>query len=283
MLMIDIIKDTLLDTIKLIPFLFIAFLIIEIIEHKLTDKNKTIIRKSGKYGPIAGGVLGVIPQCGFSTMATNLYITRIISLGTLISIYLSCSDEMLPIMLSRKVNLIIVLKILLIKMIIGIISGSIIDFVMRRKNNYKFNYDILAEEHSHCNNKKIIISSLNHTIKIGVFILGINFLLNLLFYYVGEDILAKFLLGNNIFCSFITSLIGLIPNCGSSVMITELYLNNIIGLGPTMAGLLSGSGVALFILFKSNKNLKENMLILLLVYGIGVLSGIVIEVISLLF
>lgn len=280
--MLDIIKDTVIDTIKLIPFLFIAFVIIEIIEHKLSNQNKEII-KSGKYGPIVGGILGIIPQCGFSTMATNLYVTRIISLGTLISIYLSCSDEMLPILLSKKADISIIIKILLIKVTISIISGLIIDFIITRinKQNIRFDNDICTKEHCHCDDKNIIKSSIYHTTKITIFILLINFILNFIFFYIGEEKLSNILLNNNIFTSFITGIIGLIPNCASSVMITELYLNNIISIGPTVAGLLSGSGVAIFILFKNNKNMKENTFILILLYSIAVISGILIELIGL--
>lgn len=280
--MLDIIIDTLKDTIKLLPFLFIAFIIIEVIEHRLSNKNKGIIKKSGKYGPVFGGILGVIPQCGFSTMATNLYVTRIVSLGTLVSIYLSCSDEMLPILLSRKVDISIIISILFIKMAIGIISGIIIDVVMRKikKINNKFVYDICDEENCHCDKHNIIKSSLSHTLKIGFFVLLINFILNMVFFYVGEDFLSKILLNGNVLSSFVIGLIGLIPNCGSSVIITELYLNGAISLGATLAGLLAGSGVSLFVLFKTNKILKENLLILGLVYGIGAISGMVIDILD---
>ena len=162
----EIILDTLLDSLKIIPFLFIAFLIIELIEHKLTNKNKEIITKSKKIGPIIGSLLGVIPQCGFSVMATNLYITRIITLGTLISIYLSTSDEMLIIMLSKKVEITLILKILLIKIFFGIIYGVIIDKILNNKKE-KENYQICDEEHCECSHG-IILSSLKHTIHITI-------------------------------------------------------------------------------------------------------------------
>ena len=164
----EIILDTLLDSLKIIPFLFIAFLIIELIEHKLTNRNKEIITKSKKIGPIIGSLLGVIPQCGFSVMATNLYITRIITLGTLISIYLSTSDEMLIIMLSKKVEITLILKILLIKIFFGIIYGVIIDKILNNKKE-KENYQICDEEHCECSHG-IISSSLKHTIHITIFI-----------------------------------------------------------------------------------------------------------------
>ena len=279
--MLDIILDTLLDTLKLIPFLFIAFLIIELIEHKLSDKNKNIIKKSGKYGPVIGGLLGAIPQCGFSVMATNLYVTRIISIGTLVSIYLSCSDEMLPILISENAPYNIIISILLIKISIGIISGIIIDLIYRNNKN-KFDYDICDHEHCHCDKENIFKSSLIHTLKISLFILIINFILNSLFHYGGEELLSNILLKNSILSSFMTCIIGLIPNCGASVLITELYINNVITLGATIAGLLSGSGVAILVLFRTNNNIKDSLKILLLVYGIGVISGIIIDLIMML-
>lgn len=280
--MLDIILDTLLDTLKLMPFLFIAFLIIELIEHKLNNENKKVLTKSKKYGVILGSLLGVIPQCGFSVMATNLYITRIITLGTLISIYLSTSDEMLPILISQKVAPSIIIKILLIKVLFAIIYGIIIDFIISKtKKKEQENYQICDEEHCHCENG-IFKSALKHTLNISIFILIINFIINIIFTYIGEDFLSKLFLKDTIFSPFITSLIGLIPNCGASVILTELYLNNAINLSSLISGLLTGSGTALIVLFKGNKSVKENLLIVLLLYLLGAFSGIIIELIELL-
>ena len=280
--MLDIILDTLLDTLKLMPFLFIAFLIIELIEHKLNNKNKKVLTKSKKYGVILGSLLGVIPQCGFSVMATNLYITRIITLGTLISVYLSTSDEMLPILISQKAEPSIIIKILLIKVLFAIIYGIIIDFIISKtKKKEQENYQICDEEHCHCENG-IFKSALKHTLNISIFILIINFIINIIFTYVGEDFLSKLFLKDTIFSPFITSLIGLIPNCGASVILTELYLNNAINLSSLISGLLTGSGTALIVLFKGNKSVKENLLIVLLLYLLGAFSGIIIELIELL-
>lgn len=275
--MTDIILDTLIDTLKLIPFLFITFLIIEVIEHKLNNKN--IISKSKKYGPLIGSLLGAIPQCGFSVMATNLYITRIITLGTLISIYLSTSDEMLPILISENINITTIIVIILIKVIFAIIYGIIIDLILSKKQRKqeKENYSICDEEHCHCE-KGIFIPALKHTLNITIFIMIITFIINIIFSFVGEDILSKILLKNSIFSPFITSLIGLIPNCASSVMLTELYINNAINVSSLISGLLTGSGAALLILFKSNKNIKENIKILFILYILGVLSGIILEI-----
>ena len=277
----EIILDTILDSLKLIPFLFVAFLIIELIEHKLTDKNKNILTKSKKIGPILGSLLGAVPQCGFSVMATNLYVTRIITLGTLISIYLSTSDEMLIVMLSENIDISIIIKIILIKIIFGIIYGLIIDKIaINKKTKEEENYEICNDEHCDCKHG-IVLSSIKHTLHITLFIFIITLILNIIFNYVGEDYLSKIFLTNTIFGTFITSLIGLIPNCASSVILTELYINNSISIGALIGGLLTSSGASLLVLFKNNKNIKENLKIVSLLYSLGVISGIIIELITL--
>ncbi len=274
----SIIIDTLLDTVKLVPFLFVAFLIIEYVEHKLSSKTENIIKKSGKYSPLLGSFLGLIPQCGFSVVATNLYITRIISLGTLIAIYLSTSDEMLPIMISHNVDIKIIILILLCKFVIAFIFGYLIDFIFRKKRNDDKIYDICHDEHCGCEESdNLFKSSLIHTIKTVIYLLIITFIINLLFTYVGEQYLSNLLYKNRLIGPLIASLIGLIPNCGASIMITELYLSNTISFASTLSGLLTSSGVALLVLFKSNKNFKENLSILATLYFIGVIVGLLIE------
>ena len=279
--MIDIIVDTIIDVLKLIPFLFVAFLLIEVLEHKLTSKNKNIITKSKKFGPVIGSLLGIIPQCGFSVMGTNLYITRIISLGTLFSIYLSTSDEMLPILISEKANIKIILQIILTKIFFGMFYGILIDLILRKrkKKQDKTNYEICDKEHCHCE-KGILISSIKHTLNIVVFLFITTFIINIVFHYVGEDYLSKVLLKGTILGPFITSLIGLIPNCGASIILTELYLNNAISLSSLIAGLLTGSGTALIVLFKENKNIKENIFIICLLHTLGVISGLILELLN---
>lgn len=282
----DIILDTLIDSVKLLPFLFVTFLIMEYIEHKFSAKSKDKISKAGKFGPIIGGILGAIPQCGFSVMATNLYATRIISIGTLISIYLSTSDEMLPILISEKAAITVIFKFLAIKIIIGMLCGLVIDFILRKKekkhkdeNKIK---DFCDEHHCNCSHS-IIKSSLKHTLNIMIFLIVITFFLNVGFYYLGYDKISKLFLKDNLFSSFISSLIGLIPNCASSVILTKLYLEGVISFASCLSGLLTSSGVALLLLFKVNENKKENLKILLTVYLIGSLSGFIIELVNLLF
>lgn len=268
------------DTLKVVPFLFIAFFVIESIEHKYSNKFKNVIRKSNKLGPILGSLFGLVPQCGFSVVATNFYITRVISLGTLISIYLSTSDEMLPIMLSHGVNVKIILLFLSIKFVFGFLFGFIIDVIFKNKFN-KFNYDLCDVEHCDCEHG-LLKSSLKHTINIFIFILVTTVCVNILFGFFGEDIVSKIFLKDSLFGPFIGALIGLIPNCAASVALTELFLNNAIGIGTCVAGLLTGSGVAILVLLKTNKNIKENVFIVSSLYLIGVLVGIFIDLLSIL-
>ena len=274
--MLDIILETLIDTLKLMPFLFVAFLIMEYIEHTFKNTSKNKLNKAGKFGPIIGSILGAVPQCGFSVMATNLYATRIISLGTLISIYLSTSDEMLPILISEGTSFSIILKILFIKIIIGMLAGFVIDFILRKKEKRLEIKDFCDEEHCDCDHG-LFKSTIKHTLNITLFIFVFSFILHVALHYLGEEKLGIVLLKDSIFSPFLSSLLGLIPNCASSVVITELYLNGAISFASCIAGLLTGSGVALALLFKVNKNIKENLSIITTLYLIGSISGLIIE------
>lgn len=277
--MLDVIIDTLLDSIKLLPFLFLTFLLIELFEHKFSEKSKNLTLKSGKFGPLIGSVFGIIPQCGFSVAATNLYVTRIISIGTLFAVYLSTSDEMIPILIAEHAPLYLLLKILIIKFILGMIYGFIIDFILRKKEKPK--YDICDHENCDCKDN-ILLASLKHTLNIFIFILVFTFVIDLIMHFLGENYLQMIFLKNNIFGSFITSLVGLIPNCASSVIITELYLKSAISFGALLGGLLTGAGVAILVLIKEC-NKKETLKIIGGLYLIGAISGVIIDLVLKLF
>lgn len=280
--MLDVILDTLIDAIKLLPFLFITYLLMEYIEHKMKHKSKETIQKSGKLGPFFGSLLGIFPQCGFSVSATNLYAGRVITLGTLIAVYLSTSDEMLPIFISEAVSPVIILKILAIKLVIGMIAGFIIDLVInvlaKNKREEKENIEhVCEEEHCHCNENGILKSSIHHTLNIFAYIIVISFIINTIVHFVGEETIANLLLNKPIIGPLVSALIGLIPNCAASVIITNMYLQKVISFGSMMAGLLTGAGIGLAVLFKTNNEIKENMKIVVLLYSIGVIVGIVID------
>ena len=283
--MFEVIQETIIDVIKLIPFLFITYLIMEYIEHKTSEKAKKTIKKAGKWGCVWGSFLGIFPQCGFSASATNLYAARVITLGSLISVYLSTSDEMLPILISEAVPFSTILKILIIKLIIGMISGILIDVFLRIKNKGKEDeekiVDLCEEEHCHCDHNGIIKSSIKHTINITLFILVVSFIINVFIKLIGEETISHLLLNRPILGPMVAGLIGLIPNCVSSVTLTQMYLQNLITSATMISGLLVGAGVGLAVLFKINKKIKENIKIVILLYSIGVISGIVLEFIGL--
>lgn len=272
-----IILETIIDSVKLLPFLFVTFLLIELFEHRFTKKSKNLIQKNKKLGPIFGSLLGIIPQCGFSVAATNLYVTRIITLGTLFSVYLSTSDEMLPLLIAEKAPASLIVKILIIKVIFALIIGVVIDLILKKQDTPT--YEICKDEHCNCK-ENILPASIKHTLNIFIFILVSTFIINTLLEYLGISYLENIFLKNNIFGSLITSLIGLIPNCAASVVLTELFLNSAISFGALIGGLLTGAGVAILVLFKENKNKKENIKIITFLYFIGAISGIIIELIT---
>lgn len=279
--MLHVLEHTLIDTIKLLPFLFIAYLVIELIEQKAGEKTTKIIQKSGKFGPVLGSLLGVVPQCGFSAAASNLYAGRIITMGTLISIFLSTSDEMLPILISEAVPAKTIIMILAIKVVIAIIVGMIVDLIFRKKieeDSKEEIHKLCDEEHCHCEEHGIIRSSIKHTLQIFVYILIISVILNLIIHFVGEDNIAKLVLNVPVLGPIISCLVGLIPNCASSVILTQVYLENIISMGSMIAGLLVNSGIGILVLFRVNKSKKENFTILGILYLVGVISGIILDI-----
>lgn len=279
----EVISDTFLDVIKLLPFLFLTYLAMEYLEHRAGEKTEALMRKAGHLGPVIGGALGVVPQCGFSAAASNLYAGRVITLGTLLAVYLSTSDEMLPVLISERAPVGSIVGILLAKAGIGITAGLLIDLLLKKKGGHDHAHgshihEICEHEHCRCE-KGIFRSALSHTVRIALFILLITFLLNLLLFFAGEEALANVILNRPVAGTLLAGLVGLIPNCAGSVVITQLYLEGIIGIGSAMAGLLTGSGVGLLVLFRVNHHKKENIRILGLLYGIGVLAGIVIELV----
>ena len=279
---LHVLEHTAIETLRLLPFLFITYLLMEYIEHKTSEKAKEVIQKSGKFGPVLGGIVGIFPQCGFSVSATNLYAARVITLGTLISVYLTTSDEMLPILLTEAVPVTTILAILGLKLIIGIMAGFIIDAVIKLNRKEKKEEQKIEElcEHEHCHCEEgILISALKHTLNIIIFIFIITLIINGIIELIGEETIFNFISKNVILGPMVAVCIGLIPNCASSVILTELFIEKVISMPILIAGLAANAGVGLLVLFKTNKNLKENIIIIGLLYGVGVLSGIILQVI----
>ena len=284
--MLDIILDTLLDSVRLLPFLFLTYLAMEYLEHKAGERMQNTIRKSGKCGPVIGSILGAFPQCGFSAAASNLYAGRIITLGTLLSIYLSTSDEMLPILISENAGLSMILKLLGTKIVIGMIAGFLIDAVVNRfflKKEREPEIEHLCEQHNcHCD-EGIMKSALHHTLEIFIYLLIVSFILNIVIAIIGEDFLADLVQNRLIVGEVLAGIVGLIPNCAASVIITQLYLKGILDAGAMVSGLLVGAGVGILVLLRVNDRPKENAGIIFLLYTVGVTVGIVVELLGITF
>lgn len=286
-LMLDILWDALLDTIKLAPFLFLTYLVMEWIEHKTGSRTQAMIRRAGKAGPLFGGVLGIFPQCGFSVAAANLYAGGVITAGTLAAVFLSTSDEMLPIFLSEAVALSSIVKILVMKMILAVFSGFVLDFlyhkIIRKEIRYKNIHAMCESEHCKCD-EGIFQSALRHTLHITLFIFLITLVLNIVIAGIGEEQLASLVQNVPVAGEVVAALVGLIPNCAASVLITELYVQGVIGAGPMMAGLLSSAGLGMLVMFRMNKkHPKHNLGVLAFVYVAAVFWGGLIDMLGVCF
>ena len=280
--MLDVLKDTVIDFLKLLPFLFITYLVLEFIEHKAENGMTTLMRRSGTWGPIIGSALGIVPQCGFSASAANLYAQRVITCGTLVAVFLSTSDEMLPVLISESVATPTIIKILLVKFLAGIVIGLLIDKVIRpfRGNSNEVNiHETMCEpDGCDCEEGNIFTSALRHTAQIAVFILVITFAMNTLIFFIGEEALAGIILNRPVIGPLIAGLVGMIPNCAASVVITELYIEGAMSTGAMLAGLLASSGIGVLVLCRVNHHkAKENFTIALMLYGESVIIGIIAE------
>ena len=280
--MTGVIADSLTDSIKLLPFLFLTYLAMEYLEHKAGAKMQAAIRSADKGGPVIGALLGVFPQCGFSAAASNLYAGGIITMGTLMAVFLSTSDEMLPIMISENVGIGLMGKVLGAKFIVAAAAGLVIDRMFRR-DRAEVKIDHLCEQHHcHCENG-IWKSALHHTVEIFLYILLLSLALNLVIAWVGEDVLGGLILDRPILGPAVAGVVGLIPNCAASVIITQLYLGGVLSAGAMISGLLSGTGVGLLVLFRVNDDRRENLRLVGLLYLIGVAAGIAVEALGIVF
>ena len=325
--MIHIIEHTLKDTITILPFLFLSYLLMEWLEHRAGERAARVLGRAGRVGPLLGGLLGVVPQCGFSASASGLYAGRVISAGTLIAVFLSTSDEMLPILISHRISAGRIALILAVKAGIAVVAGLLIDLLWcsarlrhgeqhghvhhdhdhhhEHSHGHDHGHDHHAHHHEHhhgegerpqtaihemcesegCHCERgIFLSALIHTLKIFGYILLITFLFTCLIETVGEERLGELLSSVPVVGQLVAGLIGLIPNCASSVVITQLYLQGIVSPGCMMAGLLVGAGIGVMVLFRVNhRHMLDNVRLVALLYAIGVLSGILIDAVGLVF
>lgn len=283
-----VLEHSVADTLYIIPFLFITYVAMEWLEHKTGGKTEAAIKRAGAAGPFIGAVVGVVPQCGFSAAAATLWAGRVITLGTLFAVFLSTSDEMLPIFIAEQVPLIVILKIIGAKIIIGMVMGFLVDAALRiaRRIDIPLHiHDLCEQEHCHCHDGEggILKSALKHTLQVTLFIFVITIVLNGVLEVVGEDVLGEFLSANPALSVFGSALVGLVPNCPASIVIAQLYVEGVLGSGAMLAGLLVSAGVGLLVLVRTNRRPKENLAIIAGLYATGVVWGLIVNALGIVF
>jgi hypothetical protein len=295
--------DALTDTVKMLPLLLVIYIGIELVEYKFGNKIRESVQKAGQAGPAIGALAGSFPQCGFSVLAAALYSQKLVTIGTLLAVFLSTSDEAIPIILSQPSKARIILPLILTKIVIAIIAGYLIDFVYRKTNKKTLlhidafahghddsdhDHNAIIDEQACCghstsssakkfNAKEIFLHPLIHTAKIFVFIFIASFLINFLVFQIGAESFGKMFLGHSFLQPFFAALIGLIPNCAASVAITQLYLKDAISYGSVIAGLCASGGLGILVLFKEEPDKKSVFKILGLLFGISVSAGLIIQ------
>lgn len=297
-MIMDCILDALIDSAKLIPFLAIIYILLEFIDRKSGTRVYRAIRNANKLGPLLGGGIGVIPQCGLSAAAATLFSRKVISVGTMMAVFLSASDDMIPIFISESVPILKMVKVLACKMILGIVSGYLVDLILRltkrnvsagkkpirmmskRQTTQEADLEICTAA---CCRGNFWLAVLKHVMQVTVFVFAVSVVLNVIIASIGEDKIGLMFKNIPVIGQFIASLIGLIPNCASSVVITQLYLSDAMTAGAFIAGLLVNAGVGLLTLVKFNKDKKQNLYIIMSLYGIGVFWGLLIDLIGITF
>ncbi len=298
--------DASIDCLKLLPILFLVYLLIEYLSHKKEEKFVNLLSKNKKTGVLMGAILGCIPQCGFSTVMADMFNHKLIGIGTLIAVFVATSDEAIPIMINYPNQILNILLLIAIKLVLALVWGYLFYFVfsliskakhkkvniattgasVNTKEYLEHHECLIDEQHIHhhehghdaskpcdCCTDNIFLSALKHALMIVLYIFIANFVINLIFVFVGEEVLINALQVSPVLQVILSPLIGMIPNCVSSVVLIELYLNNVLIFPALIGGLTAGSGVGLIVLFKNAKNIKQNLLILLSLYAIGVLTG----------
>ena len=277
----EVILHGLYETAILIPFLFLTYLLMEYIEHTASDKVRSVMTRAGTLGPLIGGLAGAAPQCGFSASAANLYTGRVITLGTLVAVFISTSDEMIPILVAGNIGIDKVLLIVVYKIVAAIIAGFAVDLVMRilGRSKGEINIDEICEEDGcHCEDG-VLKSAIHHTVSVSLWCFGVIVLLNAVVFFVGEDLIGALIVDIPVLSHLICSLIGLVPNCAASVALSRLAIGGFITVGEMISGLSSAAGIGLFVLFKMNKKIRENLVIVAIIVGFGVLFGVVADLI----
>lgn len=277
--MLELLEDVLHDAIPMLPFLYITYLLMEYLEHKGNAHFTRILENTRKLGPILGAILGVIPQCGFSVLAVGLYLNGTITVGTLLAVFISTSDEAIPILVSQPKEFNTLIGVIVVKLIVAIIVGYLVD-TMVRHHQLKQNHPI-KNIHADCENEEeehgIFYIAFIHTMKIFVFVFVINFILSYIMDAIGQDTLRMFLANGSIIQPAFAAIAGFIPNCAASVILAQLYLDQVISFGSLTAGLITSAGLGLLVMLKMYDNKKDIIRIMLILFMSAVVTGILLQ------
>ena len=280
---IHIILHAIKDNLLVLPFLFVTYCIMEYLEQLVSGKSSEAM--TGKIGPLWGSLLGLIPQCGFSAAAASFYAGGVITLGTMMAIFLSTSDEMLAVLISAAVPATTIAKILVTKVLVAVVAGFAVDLVLRKlPAKPKHIHDLCEQDGCHCHEKHSLFkSAFLHAIKVFGFILLVSVALNFVLEFGGEAVLERFATSYTVLAVLLVAMVGQVPNCAASVLITQLYLKHFISPGAMMAGLLVSAGIGVLVLFKTNRPIRQNITIVGLLYAIGIVAGFLIDLLQITF
>ena len=284
-LILDALLDALIDGVKMLPFLYLAYLLIEWLERHHGERIENALAGGGQWGFLPGALLGCVPQCGFSAVASNLYASRVITPGTLLAVFIATSDEAIPLLAAEPSQWSSLVLLIVCKVIFAIAGGALLDMPLRRilphslYGGYAGSADDVDCHEEHEEHSGIFLAALRHTLEIFVFILVFSFLIGLVFESVGEDVLVSALGGMGIFQPMLTALVGLIPNCAASVLLAQLYVQGAIGFGSLFAGLTAGAGVGLAVLWRVNPSWKQNIFITGLLWAVGAAAGMLLQLV----
>lgn len=275
--MIEVLEHAFKDSFYMLPFLFVAYILIEYIEQSSSDKLQKLVKRFGRFGPFGGALLGCIPQCGFSTATANFYSNRIVTLGTLIAVFLSTSDEAVAVLIMYPEQLGTILKLIGAKIAVASVAGFAVDFIFKSSPDIYIN--AIHSKHERCHEhgggvKSVLLSATKHTVGTYLLIFATTAVLDMAIEWLGETNLAHFLMSGAWYQPFVAALVGFLPNCAVSVLLAQLYVSGVLKFGSLLAGLCTGAGVGLVVLFKENRRLKENLKIMCIMYIVAVVVGL---------
>lgn len=291
----EVLLDALIDSAKILPILFLTYLLVEYFLHRKKESSMGFVTQNRKRGPLFGALLGIFPQCGFSAAIADFYSKKYVTIGTLIAVFVATSDEAIIILLSYPTRYVELLILIAIKLVLAIIIGYSVDLIFKNQKFSKVNSELCLSEkhehchihHDHCEHKEgedenenccadnIFVTALKQTLEIFLFLLVANVIISLSIYFIGEQNLQLLLVKDSILLPFITPLIGIIPNCFASVFLVQMFIQNIIPFSAMLGGLVTGAGVGLLVLYKKNKNTKQNIIITLGILILGVVVGLI--------